>query len=130
MEGGRRGPVRGWGGLDPGTHDHEAGGSCGVVRPHSLETVLRVLTEVSESSDDDFSYVDNDEELVKLVEAKSIRDFDRKKKDLAEREAALARDRRALEQARSSSIEAAEDALRGQKQAYEEAVRRWRASQE
>ena len=57
-------------------------------------------------------------------------DFDRKKKDLAEREAALARDRRALEQARSSSIEAAEDALRGQKQAYEEAVRRWRASQE
>ena len=57
-------------------------------------------------------------------------DFDRKKKDLAEREAALARDRRALEQARSSSIEAAEDALRGQKQAYEEAVRRWRASQD
>ena len=57
-------------------------------------------------------------------------DFDRKKKDLAEREAALARDRRALERARSSSIEAAEDALRGQKQAYEEAVRRWRASQE
>jgi hypothetical protein len=57
-------------------------------------------------------------------------DFDRKKKDLAEREAALARDRRALEQVRSSSIEAAEDALRGQKQAYEEAVRRWRASQE
>ena len=57
-------------------------------------------------------------------------DFDRKKKDLAEREAALARDRRALEQVRSSSIEAAKDALRGQKQAYEEAVRRWRASQE
>ncbi|PTW47601.1 hypothetical protein C8J25_103320 [Sphingomonas faeni] len=57
-------------------------------------------------------------------------DFDRKKKDLVEREAALARDRRALEQARSSSIEAAENALRGQKQAYEEAVRRWRASQE
>jgi hypothetical protein len=57
-------------------------------------------------------------------------DFDRKKKDLADREAALARDRRALERARSSGIEAAEDALRGQKQAYEEAVRRWRASQE
>ncbi|RKE49956.1 MULTISPECIES: hypothetical protein [unclassified Sphingomonas] len=57
-------------------------------------------------------------------------DFNRKKKDLAEREAALAQDRRALEQARSSRMEAAEDALRGQKQAYEEAVRRWRASQD
>ena len=57
-------------------------------------------------------------------------DFDRKKKDLAEREAALAQDRRALEQARSSSVEAAEDALRGQKQAYEEAVHRWRAPRE
>ncbi|TCP92481.1 hypothetical protein C8J42_102247 [Sphingomonas sp. PP-CE-1A-559] len=57
-------------------------------------------------------------------------DFNRKKKDLAEREAARAQDRRALEQARSSRMEAAEDALRGQKQAYEEAVRRWRASQD
>ncbi len=57
-------------------------------------------------------------------------EFDRKLKDLAEREAAIARDRRSLEKARSAGVQDAEATLDERRRAYDTAMRQWRASQD
>ena len=57
-------------------------------------------------------------------------EFDRKLKDIAEREAALARDRRSLEKAGSAGVQDAEATLDERRRAYDAAMRQWRASQD
>lgn len=70
--------------------------------------------------------IDAAAEALEAVEA----EFDRKLKDLAEREAALARDRRSLEKARSAGVDDAEATLDERRRAYDTAMRQWRASQD
>jgi hypothetical protein len=70
--------------------------------------------------------VDAAEDALDAVKA----DFDRKMNDLAEREAELAKDRHRLEQARSAELRAAEDAVQERRQAYDDAMRRWRAARD